>query len=519
MFKNQFNKIGWLAVVGAVLLVSCSDLEIKETDSIFAESGGGFNGVADPASSLTNLDNNIRGNIEGQEHLYALTEVSTDETFVPTRGTDWGDNGIWRVLHQHTWSPSHNYVLSTWNQWNQNVFNASEIIDERSNPSREQAAEAKFLRAFSMFWIMDLYGQVPFRQPDEGPEIEPEVLSRADAYAFILKDLDDAIQALPESGPDLSTTRNATKASARFLKARLLLNSGVYLGTGTPDNAAMAEVVNLVNAIKADGFDLQEGFFELFTDDEDTETIWWVNASSGNRMWNGLHYNQPHTDNGGGGWNGFSTLAEFYDLFEGPPNSNYFGEGQEERRGYVVDPTNANADNQGFGYGMQIGQMYNGAGEALKDRSNNPLAFTKELPGLIGNNEVTGIRTLKYSPRNGAYASHQIIFRYADAHLMKAEALWRSGDAAGATLLVNELRVLRKANPLGSVSESDMLNERARELYHEMVRRTDMIRFDQYTRDWEFKDPGAVGDPNKNLFPIPSNALLSNSNLVQNPGY
>ena len=68
MFKNQFNKIGWLAVVGAVLLVSCSDLEIKETDSIFAESGGGFNGVADPASSLTNLDNNIRGNIEGQVH-------------------------------------------------------------------------------------------------------------------------------------------------------------------------------------------------------------------------------------------------------------------------------------------------------------------------------------------------------------------------------------------------------------------------------------------------------------------
>ena len=520
MFKNQLKRIGSLAMMSAVLLISCTDLEIKETDSIFTDSGDGFNGVADPEGALQGLNNNIRGNLEGQDNLFALAEVSTDETFVPTRGTDWGDNGIWRVLHQHTWTPSHNYVLSVWNQWNQNIFNATEIIDQRSNASAEVVAEAKFLRAFSMFWIMDLYGQVPFRQPDEGPEIEPVVLSAGEAYDFILTDLDDAIAGLPDGGAaNNDLNRFATKASARFLKARVLLNSGTYLGTGSPEAGATDQIRTLVDEIAADGYGLQEGYFEIFMEDPDVETIWWVSAGVGNRMWNGLHYNQTHPDNGGGGWNGFSTLAEFYDLFEGNPASNYVGDGQEERRGFVVDPSNATADNFGFGYGMQIGQMYNGAGEPLEDRSANPLIFTRELPGLVGNNETTGIRTLKYSPRNGAFTGHQIIFRYADAHLMKAESYLWDGNTTEALNLVNELRVLRKATPLSSISAEIMLDERGRELYHEFVRRTDMIRFGLFTRDWEFKDPGSVGDTNKNLFPIPSNAILSNSNLEQNPGY
>ena len=100
---------------------------------------------------------------------------------------------------------------------------------------------------------------------------------------------------------------------------------------------------------------------------------------------------------------------------------------------------------------------------------------------------------------------------------MKAEAVMRSGGDP--TALVNELRVLRGATPLGTVSESDLLEERGRELYNEYSRRNDMIRFGQYNKDWEFKDPSTVGDATKNLFPIPTNALLSNPNLVQNPGY
>ncbi len=515
IFKQQINKIGLLALMSALFVISCSDLEIKETDSIFSEGGGGgFNGVEDVEGSLQNLNNNIRGHLEAQDNLYALQEVSTDETFVPTRGTDWGDNGIWRTLHAHTWSPSHNYVLTVWNQMNQNVFNATEIIDSRSNPTTEQAAEAKFLRAYAMYQLIDLYGQVPFRQPDEGPDVTPTVLTRAEAYDFVISDLDDAIAGLPSSGPNIAVTRYAHKSAARFLKARMILNKAVYTGS----EGDMNSVVALIEAIEADGFHVQEGYFDIFKEDEDTETIWWVNASVGNQIWNGLHYNQVSPDNTGGGWNGFSTLAEFYDIFEGAPNSNNVGDGQEERRGWVPDATNADATNLGIGYGFLIGQQYNVNGEPLLDRPGNPLVFTKELPGLVGNNERTGIRTIKYHPVNGAYAGHKIIFRYSDALLMKAEAMWRNG--ADVTAMINdELRSKRGASDLASVGADELLEERGRELYLEFVRRSDMIRFGEFTREWEFKDPASVGDANKNLYPIPSNALLSNSNLVQNPGY
>jgi hypothetical protein len=66
------------------------------------------------------------------------------------------------------------------------------------------------------------------------------------------------------------------------------------------------------------------------------------------------------------------------------------------------------------------------------------------------------------------------------------------------------------------MDESVMLDERARELYHEGWRRNDLIRFGQFSSTWEFKE---VADETKNLFPIPSNALLTNPNLVQNEGY
>ncbi|NNF76053.1 MAG: RagB/SusD family nutrient uptake outer membrane protein, partial [Flavobacteriaceae bacterium] len=81
------------------------------------------------------------------------------------------------------------------------------------------------------------------------------------------------------------------------------------------------------------------------------------------------------------------------------------------------------------------------------------------------------------------------------------------------------LRTLRNASPLGSVSLNDILDERARELYIEFWRRNDLVRFDQFTKDWEWKNAEEVGNDVRNLFPIPLAALVSNPNLTQNPGY
>lgn len=518
------------AVILGLFLTSCS-LDIEETDSVFSDEGGVFSGVANPGAQLTTIYNNISGQIGNQEGVYALTEVSTDELLVPTRGTDWGDNGVWRNIYAHTWGPTHRDVLNVWNDKNGAVLRCSEILDPLTTTATAlHKAEAKFARAYNMWIVMDFYGQVPYRNPTDGQNVIPSVMTRAEAYDFILQDLTEALVDLPASSPTATNKTRPVKATAQFFLAKLKLNAAVYKGSyGAND---LQDVIDLVDDIEADGYALVGNYFEIFHGPTftNTDVIWNVAAGVGNRMWNGLHYNQSHTGNGGGGWNGFSTLAEFYDKFEGPAATNEIGGGQEERRGYTHTLATTNTTNQGFGFGFQLGQMY-GIGDVdyegpgttigprpLRNRTNQPLVFTKEMPGLIGNTEVTGMRLLKYSPANGAFTEGLVMARFADAHLMRAEARLRLGQAGQALTDVNALRALRTDTPplAGPLTEAELLDERGRELYTEGWRRNDMIRFGVFNAAKEFK---AATDDHVNLFPIPSNALLSNPNLVQNPGY
>lgn len=513
--KKQFNiKIAALSLFSIIAFNACSDLELEATDSIIQDLT--FTGVVDSEESLNALYGQTWGMLGDQGNFFALNVVTTDEHVVPTRGSDWGDNGQWSQLHDHTWKRDHAFLLATWNQLNEKVLKATFIIDPLSNATAQQIAEAKFLRAFNMYFVLDMWGQNPFREATDSPNQIPVVLSTSDAYAFILKDLNEAIADLPELAPSMAT-KGASKAAANFFKAKVILNSERY--TGTAPN--YAEVITAVDAVEASGFALQAGYFDLFLPSVDTETVLYGEIGIGNRIWNGMHYNMVAPDQGGG-WNGFSTLAEFYDLFEGNPNTNYVGDGQEERRGWVPDATTANTtDNYGIGYGFLIGQQYAADGTPLQDRAGNPLNYSKDF-SLKTSTEAQGMRLIKYHPFDGtgaaSFRSHEIILRYADAHLMRAEAMLRSGSG-DALAEVNELRTLRGATPLSAISLDDMIDERGRELYVEFFRRNDLLRFDQFTKAIEQKDPSAIGNATFNLFPIPLPALISNPNLVQNPGY
>ncbi len=529
MKLKTFIKPMFASALMITCLLSCTDLEIEETDSLIsAETGdGGFSGLSNPESSLGDLYNEVGGDFSTQENMYALSEVSTDELMVPTRGTDWGDNGVWRQLHTHTWRPDHVFIKNSWNNLNENIFRATEII-ETSSSGPETVAEAKFLRAFNMFFVMDLFGVVPFREVTEGPNINPRVLTRTEAYTFVETDLLDALSVLPSVTPGFSNTGEASQEAVSFLLAKLYLNAGIYNGSGTFESADMQKVIDAVDAIVAKGFAIEDGYFAIFEPTDDTETIFYTKSEIAPRIFNTLHYNQNTPDETGGGWNGFTTLAEFYDTFDGNPTSNYVGDGQEERRGFVPGPTDADNQNLGIGYGFLIGQQYNEDGTPLKNRQGNPLIFEKEVDALVGNTETDGIRVIKYhpfdptdiddskSPLINSRRQYISIFRFADAHLMRAEAMLRMGSDV--TAIVNELRQKREDTPdLPSVTEEVLLAERARELYIEFWRRNDLVRFDQFTAPWALKE--VSGDPNVNLFPIPETALLSNPNLVQNPGY
>ena len=100
----------------------------------------------DAAATLSSAYGDLAG-FTDQANLYALLTHTSDEMIPPTRGVDWGDNGVWRTLHAHTWDPTHSFVTGVWNQLNGWAFKCNQIIDSRSNPTAEEKAEAQFLRA------------------------------------------------------------------------------------------------------------------------------------------------------------------------------------------------------------------------------------------------------------------------------------------------------------------------------------------------------------------------------------
>src|SRR5690606_39002916 len=272
------------------LIGACTDLEVEEKDSLIIESETGeFSGV-EPGAALASAYTDLRG-LGNQENHFALSEVTSDELLVPTRGTDWGDNGIWRTLHQHTWDPTHQYVLNTWNNLNSNIFRLNQLLAPESNANAQQTAEGKFLRAYNMWLLLDLFRQVSFLEVNEGPEVNPRVLTTQEVFDFIEKDLNEALPNLSTVGPNTAELIKSTTAAAHFLMANLYLNKHIYMG-GEPQAADMTKVIQHVDAIKAEGFALHDGYFEIFRPETDSETILWTDGSIGNRIWNSLHYFQ-----------------------------------------------------------------------------------------------------------------------------------------------------------------------------------------------------------------------------------
>jgi len=121
------------------------------------------------------------------------------------------------------------------------------------------------------------------------------------------------------------------------------------------------------------------------------------------------------------------------------------------------------------------------------------------------------------------------LFRLADVYLMYAEATLRGGGGNESTAIVyiNKLRkrVYGVDNTVTSISLDFILDERARELYWEGHRRTDLIRFGKFSNSsylWAWKGGSKEGvstSGHLDLYPIPATDMNANPNLTQNPGY
>ena len=493
-------------VLSSMVFFACTKLDESFRDQVEALPGTNLP-VADLLRSAYNSLNNP---YMDQSRFWAAQQHTTDETIGPTRGPDWDDNGVWRVLHSHEWNADHGFLRDTYRELLQAQFAASTVLT--FNPSAPQAAEARFLRAFSMFSVLDGWDQVPYREDLENLKELPVTLKGTAAADFIIDELNAILPTLPD-GP----ASTANKDAARALLMKVYLNYGAFANRAAPtfSPADMNQVIALADAIEASprNYQLDNNFFENFAWDNDSkssENIFTLYNADGDRggnvraMWFlGLHYNMTPS-----GWNGFTTLSDFYDKFEAADKR------REASYPGVTDVT-------GMKVGLLLGQQYDENGVALNDRKGNPLAFTRAVKlKETGNDlEITGIRVMKYPPDlvGGDQADNDyVIYRYADVLLMKAEALLRTGKEPEARAIVNSIRTNRGATALTTLTESNLLDERSRELYWESQRRQDLIRFGRFLEAWQEKP---ASEPKRLLFPIPSEQLAVNANLTQNPGY
>jgi len=516
------KKILSAAVLLAVLplLDSC---KINEEFQGTLQTGGSSGSGIDPAILLNGVYNAMRSPFQGATQVFALSEVTTDERLMPTRGGDWDDNGVWRQLHLHNWDANHTQVRDAFNNLNSIVFAATDML--QYNPSTQQQAEARFLRAFAMYWILDLYDQVPYRDPGEPVTQVSRVRKGTEALDYIISEVNAVIGNLPDA-----PVSRATKDAARCLLMKCYLNRGVYSSRQTPTFAAadMNQVITLADQVMGSGrYKFASNYFDNFAPDNTnigTENIFTelnvggVSSGAQYDLWRFIsHYNMNPS-----GYNGPTALSDFYDKF---------GAG-DIRRGTVYRYTNgpANPGNR-QNVGFLLGQQYNLTTDApLTDRSGAPLAFTREV-SIIETNaqtlERTGIRPMKYPPdftnnSAGTTDNDMVHFRLPDVMLMKAEAILRGGTATGGATpltLVNAIRTdaSRNAGALASVNLTTLYDERGRELYLENWRRQDMIRFGTYLGP--IQQGPTSSDPKYLIFPIPNQQIAVNSNLAQNPGY
>ena len=487
-----------------------------------------------------------------QGQVLSLEENSSDISLVPTRGGDWDDNGTWRIVHNHTFSANDGNLLNAFNNLNKLNFDATNVLAFK--PSTSQAAQARFLRALSLYTLLDLWGQYPFRQPGDNLLNAPTVKSGADGIQFIIDELNAV---LPDLGPGGNANMAIANADAcKTLLMKCYLNRGAFTNRAAPTfaDADMQQVITLGNSIINSGkYSYMSEYFDNFsvTNSNSTECIFafpnHTGVSAGNsgintRWFMTLHYNQYTPNNPNAGWNGFSTVADFYNSFGVPTPLNASSPKLSDT---LVDKRLGGrfykgvTDKSGQRPGLMIGQQYNENGVALKDRKGNPLYFDPNIAANMietgANLEVTGIRVEKYPPDfstgsasySGPSGNWFMIFRYPDVVLMVAEAKMRaaSTDVPGALVLINALRTARGAVPVASMAlvntanlkdPTTLLAERGRELYWESQRRTDLIRFGMFLKPWAYKP---TDDPKYFLFPIPSQALAANPNLKQNGGY
>ena len=437
---------------------------------------------------------------------FNLQEAPTDEL----AGT-WLSGDKIEGLTYMSWDASDPWVADTYYRayytialCNEFLRHDTEAVSEGNSRLKAYRAEARFLRALSYYYVLDLFGKGPFVDETMGVgSYTPGCYSNKQLFSYIESEL-KSISSDGLQDPQSCEYGRASKAAAWALLAKLYLNAEVY-GAG----AHYTDCIACCRKIAAAGFSLEREYGKLFNADNDRRTqeiiFPFVVDAVHTVSWGATTYivcgecgntssQDPARYGLTNGWGMFRVRGELPRLFAGTEKKDrrymFYTDGQQQWLPKAVD-------DQSEGY---FGEKYSNLTDAGEPASNTGAAGC----------------SIDYP-----------VFRLADVYLMLAESVLRGGQGASraeALQCVNRVRERAFGNADGDIRAAQLtlkfiLDERGRELYWECTRRTDLIRYGLFTGDaytWQWKGGVADGratDSRYNVYPIPAAELSANPNL------
>lgn len=541
--KKTYKIILSLVITGAVFTSCHDDLNVDPTidpdsfteENVFAtaEDAKGalaklyaslaLTGQAGPAGQpdITGID---EGTSQYSRMLFNLNELTTDNAVV-----GWGDPGL-PNLHEMNWDASNDFSTAMYYRLAQEVSFCNSFIENAAQLTENTEVatyigEARFLRAFAYFNLIDFYGDVPLVTAVSTDL--PVQNTRTEIFQFVEAELLEIQDLLKES--QANEYGRVDRVAAWALLSKLYLNAEVWTG-----EQLYTEAITYANKVIQSSYSInttdanQSGsaYDELFLADNNSngaqnEFIFALNFDGNqSRTYGGTTF-LIHAAIGGsmdpavygvnGGWGGTRTTSALVSKFDSSVSD-------RDADGYPV------AWNDGRAMFHTDGQTY----------EINTIANTFTDGYAVSKFKNVDSQGNAGSDTGGEFTDTDLpLIRLAEIYLTYAEAVLRGGaggDVNTAAGLINQLRTRAYGNSSGNISVSDLtlgfiLDERARELYWEGQRRTDLIRYGYFTGAsylWPFKGGvknGTSVDSYRVLFPLPSNILSINSNLTQNTGY
>lgn len=477
-------------------------------------------------SGSSDIEGVDAGNAQLYRCWWTLQEVPTDETIFA-----W-DNDWVLEINEMKWTTASNEVIEgLYQRCMYIVAVANEFLKETTDDKMSSRGmtesfmqqvhqyryEARFMRALAYYMLLDTYGNPPFIT-ENNYSATPKQLSRSDLFDWIETELVDLSKNL---APGRTVTYGrADQAAAYALLSRLYLNAKVYTGT-----ERYTDCITASKAVISAGYSLAPSYANLFRADNQT--------TSASEIIFAIVFDGQKTKSFGGTTFLISGSRGVGEMSVEADGIQYAWAGMRARPDLVkkFDFSNPNYAND-----------HDAA--SIKDKRGNFFAEnrTLDIQDWSRTFETQGWAVYKYSnlKSDGTPGSDQTfsdtdipLLRLGEVYLNYAEAVLRGGEGGDINLAVsyiNQLRARGYNGTIGDISKNDLtvnfiLDERARELHWEALRRTDLIRYDYFTTNtylWNFKGgvkSGKSVESYRNIYPIPVSDMSVNPSLDQNTGY